>query len=328
MNLGSLFRRLQPQIPVLVTLAVTVVLYIAAGIRYPAFFTFRVAGNMFSDNAFLGVVALGQTFVILTGGIDLSVGSMAGFASILMAVLVERHHWHPLAAIFACLLAGGALGFGQGAIINRFRLPPFLITLGGLFFLHGAALWISEESVQIDHPFFDRLVGFFIPLPGRGSLPTTALVFIVMLVVTVWLARQSRFGRAVYAIGGNPVSAELMGIRTGPTIAAVYALSGFCAALGGIVFALYTSSGNAISGNGLELQAIAAVVIGGTLLSGGYGSILGTLMGVLILGIVQLGITFDGRLSSWWKSIVIGALLLIFVLAQRGLERALVGRAE
>jgi simple sugar transport system permease protein len=278
--------------------------------------------NLFSDNAFLGVVAVGLTFVILTGGIDLSVGSMLGCSSIMCAWLMQSTHMHPLFALGLPLLFGCAVGMFQGYLVARFNLQSFLVTLAGLFFCRGVALRISQESLQIDKPFFNALAGFSVSLPGKASLPSSSIIFLGAVVIAAVIARQTRFGRAVYAIGGNPASAALMGLPVQRTLIAAYTISGFCAALGGIVFTLYTSSGNAISGTGLELDAIAAVVIGGTLLTGGYGSVFGTLLGVAILGIIQTAITFQGTLSSWWTKIVIGILLLIFVVLQKIIEGA------
>jgi simple sugar transport system permease protein len=151
-------------------------------------------------------------------------------------------------------------------------------------------------------------------------LPFGALMFLVVFAAGVYVAGSTRFGRTVYAIGGSEQSAHLMGLDVARTKVAVYALSGFCSALGGVALVVYTSAGNAINGTGLELDAIAAVVIGGTLLTGGYGSVVGTLFGLLILSVIQTAIIFEGSLSSWWAKIVTGVLLLAFILLQRVLQ--------
>jgi len=313
---------LKEKLPVIITGAVLLTLTIVAGMRFDNFLSLRVLMNLIADNAFLGVVAVGLTFVILTGGIDLSVGSMVGLSSIMAAKLMSGGNVHPVIALGAPLLFGAALGASQGFLISRYSLPPFLVTLAGLFLCKGIALRISQESVQVSHPMVRALSGWSLPLPGKASLTAPALVFILVLIVGIVAARQTRFGRTVYAIGGNAASASLMGLSVSRTIIQTYLLSGVCAGLGGVLFTLYTSSGNAISGTGLELDAIAAVVIGGTLLSGGYGSVFGTLLGILTVGVVQTAITFEGTLSSWWTRIVIGALLLSFMLAQRVIESA------
>ena len=316
MNRASLMERL----PIAITASVLLLLTFLASRRFDNFLTLRVLTNLVSDNAFLGIVVVGLTFVILTGGIDLSVGSMVGCASIMAAALVKSAGLHPLLALTLPLLFGVAVGVVQGLLIARFSLPPFLVTLAGLFFCRGVALAVSRESLQIDHPFFRLLTGWSVSLPGKASLTLPPVIFLLVVGVGIWGARGTAFGRAVYAIGGNAASARLMGLPVSRTLVLTYVLSGFCAALGGAVFTLYTSSGNAISGTGLELDAIAAVVIGGTLLSGGYGSVFGSFLGIAILGVVQTAITFEGTLSSWWSRIAIGLLLLAFLLVQKAVE--------
>lgn len=318
MNRATLLEKL----PILITASVLALLTGVAGSKFPNFLTLRVLMNLLTDNAFLGVVAIGVTFVILTGGIDLSVGSMVGCCGIMAASLMKTQHLHPVIALGVPLLFGLGLGTFQGFLISKYNLPPFLVTLGGLFFCKGLALSISKESIQIDHPFFTHLANWSVQLPGRSSLTLPPIILLFTVIVGIFVARQTPFGRTIYAIGGNIQSARLMGLRVSRTLIGAYALSGFCAALGGAVFTLYTSSGNAISGVGLELDAIAAVVIGGTLLSGGYGSVFGTMLGIGILGVVQTAITFQGTLSSWWTKIAIGVLLLAFILVQKFVESA------
>ena len=204
----------------------------------------------------------------------------------------------------------------MGALIHFFRLPPFLITLAGMFFARGAGFWISTESVGIGHGLYGTVSGYELAL-GPVILRSGALLLLAVLLAGFVIAHHTRFGRTLLAVGGNEQSALLMGLPIGPAKVGVYALNGFCAALAGIVATLYTGSGNPSMGIGLELDAIAIVVIGGTLLTGGRGHMLGTLLGVLIFGTIQAAILFDGRLSSWWMRIVVGALLLVFILLQR-----------
>ena len=308
------------RLPTLATGVVCLALYLAAGFKYPGFFGPRVFLNFLSDSAFLGVVAAGLTFVILTGGIDLSVGAVVSLTSIATANWIQNAHLSPVLAFIAALGLGLVVGLGQGLLIAKFDLPPFLVTLGGLFLCRGLALWVSRESIQIDDQTFRALTSTSLKLPG-SSLSLGAIVMLLVLIGSAFLLRQTRFGRTAVAIGGAEDSARLMGLAVERTKAGVYALSGVLAALGGLLFTLYTGSGNALSGTGLELDAIAAVVIGGTLLTGGYGSILGTLLGLLILAILQTAIVFEGTLSSWWTKIVIGFLLLVFVLLQKAIER-------
>lgn len=308
--------------PVLATFAVCVLLYAVCAYEFQGFASVRVALDLISENAYLGVIAFGMTFVILTGGIDLSVGAMAGFAGILVAHLIERAHWHPVPASLLVLTIGLSLGLGQGFLVARYKLAPFLVTLSGLFLCRGLGLMVSNDAISIGHPVFKSWTDFAVRVPGEGKLPLVSLVFLGVLVLAAVAAKQSRFGRTVYAIGGSSPSAHLMGLPVSRTIVSVYALSGFCAALGGLLFSVALGSGNPISGVGMELDVIAAVVIGGTLLSGGYGSVFGTFLGVMILGIIQTAITFQGTLNSWWTKLFIGALLLAFILVQKALERS------
>jgi len=316
-------RALSRNVPVLATFGVCLAMYIVAGLRYDGFFSLRVFLNFFGDNAFLGIVAIGMTFVILSGGIDLSVGALMGCSSIAIAVLTDRTGWHPLAAFSLVLAAGLSLGVIHGLLIQRFSLPPFLVTLAGLFFCRGIGLWISKESVQMDHPLFNALSDIRLPIGDRSWLSFPAILFLLVALVASLTARCTPFGRTIYAIGGSESSAQLMGLPVARTKIAIYALSGLLAALGGVVLSIYTSAGNATAGAGMELDAIAAVVIGGTLLTGGYGSILGTVLGLLIFAIIQSAIIFDGNLSTWWSKIVTGGLLLVFILLQRVINRGI-----
>jgi len=218
---------------------------------------------------------------------------------------------HPLLAIAVAVVLGTGLGAGMGALIRFMELPAFLVTLAGMFFIRGVGFVISLEAVTIKHRFYDAISDF-----SLQTFPVVTLVFLVALAAAIYVAHSTRFGRNIYAIGGNEQSAMLMGLPVGSTKVWLYALSGFCSSLAGVVYTFYTSSGNATAGTMLELDAIAAVVIGGTLLSGGVGYVFGTLIGVLILGLIQTIVTFEGTLSSWWTKIAIGALLLAFILAK------------
>ena len=305
------------QIPLLVTTLVCLLLYGVAAIRYPGFFSPGVFINFFTDNAVLGIVAIGLTFVILSGGIDLSVGAVVGLTSTLIATLMDRHHFHPFAAIATALLAGLLLGTGMGLVIQCFNLPPFLVTLAGMFMARGIGFLIRFDSIPITHPVYERVSDFRLHAGFGTEIPATALLFLLTLAVAMFIAHCTRFGRYVYALGSNEQSALLMGLPVSQTRVAIYALSGFCSAFDGVVYTFYTVSGNPTAGSMLELDAIASVVIGGTLLTGGVGYVIGTLIGVLIFGIIQTAITFQGTLSSWWTKIAIGLLLLLFILMQK-----------
>lgn len=310
-------------LPVYVTAALLVSLFVVGGLQFEGFASTRVVFNLFTDNAFLAITAIGMTFVILSGGIDLSVGAVVALSGVLCAVLIEKLGWHPWQAIPLVIVLGACLGAGMGALIHYYRLQPFIVTLAGMFFARGLATTISEQSIPIEDAFYDAVNNFGFMLPGRAWLGSATLVLIVLFAAAVWLAHFTRLGGFIYALGGNAESAELMGVPVGKTRIAVYALSGTLAAISGVVYSFYTSSGYALAGVGLELDAIAAVVIGGTLLSGGAGYVHGTLLGVLVMGLIQTWISFQGSLNSWWTRIVIGALVLVFIVLQRWLGRKL-----
>jgi simple sugar transport system permease protein len=303
-------------LPLLVTLVLFLAMAVTGGILYPGFLSPQVFLNLLIDNAFLCVAAVGATFVILTGGIDLSVGAVIAFTTVLLAMLVQESGWHPLAAIPVVLALGSAFGAAMGVLIQRYRLQPFVVTLAGMFLARGAATLLSVDSIGIDHPFHTTLSYARIPL-GFGSLSIGAVLALLVVAAGIWIAHATRFGRTVYAIGGSETSARLMGLPVDSTLVATYALSGFCSALAGVIYTFYMLSGYSQHALGLELDAIAAVVIGGTMLAGGTGYVVGTLIGVLILGLIQTMIVFDGTLSSWWTRIAIGLLLFVFCVLQR-----------
>lgn len=313
--------RLDPRLlPLAVTVGLFGLLAAYGSIAYTGFLSAQVFANLFIDNAFLLIVAVGMTFVILSGGIDLSVGSVIAFTTIVSASLVEHHHWSPLVVIPLVLALGTGFGAFMGLLIQRFRLQPFIVTLAGMFLARGACYLISIDSISITDEWYAAVAQARVPVLPGTSVSLSALLALVVLVVAIWLAHATPFGRTVYAIGGSESSALLMGLPVARTIVWVYTLSGLCSALAGVVFTFYMQSGYGLHAMGLELDAIAAVVIGGTLLSGGVGSVVGTLFGVLTLGLIQTLIAFDGSLSSWWTRIAIGALLFVFCLLQRVME--------
>ncbi len=304
-------------IPLAATGVVLLALYAAACLAYEGFFSLPVAVNFLRDWSFVGIMAMGMTFVILSGGIDLSVGSVLAFTTIFTAKMIEIHGMHPVEAWVLGLGIGAAFGAGMGFLIHYYELPPFLVTLGGMFFARGMAFVVFKEPIGLKNSAFIRVADFGIDLPARGFLPSSALIFLALFVVSLYIAHSTRWGRNVYAIGGNEQSALLMGLPVARTKVLVYALNGFCSALAGIVYTLYLPTGDPNGGWGAELDVIAAVVIGGTLLTGGVGYIGGTMMGVLILAVIDQALKFQGNLSAWWLRIAMGVLLLIFISIQR-----------
>lgn len=308
-------------LPLYATIAIFLLAYLICYIQFPAMLSTRVIGNLLTDNAYLGIVAVGMTIVIISGGIDLSVGSVIAFAGVFIAVVLRDTGLHPLMAFALLLAITTAFGAAMGGMIYLLAMPPFIVTLAGMFLARGASYMLSIDSVPIADPFYDMMQRAYYLMPGRGRLTLLGVIMLAAVALGMIVLHRTRFGTNVYALGGGEATARLMGVAVGRTTVAVYAFSGFMAGLSGIVFSIYTSAGYPLATVGVELSAIAAVVIGGTLLAGGSGYMFGTLIGVLTMGLIQTYIVFDGSLSSWWTKIVIGGLLLMFILLQKGLLR-------
>lgn len=308
-------------LPLAATVGVFLAGYAICALQYPSMLSLRVIADLLTDNAFLGVLAVGMTFVIISGGIDLSVGAVMGLTSVLLAVAVTRLGLPPLAAFAGVLVFGTLFGAGVGAAIHWLKAPAFIVTLTAMFLARGVAFLITTDAVPVRHPDYEALAAFAIRLPGGGKQGLVALIMIAAFVLGGVLLHATRFGADVFAVGGGAKSAQLMGVRVGRVTILTYALSSACAALAGIVISIYTQAAYPLTGVGTELDAIAAVVIGGTLLSGGAGGMAGSLFGVLIQGLILTFINFDGSLSSWWSKIVVGVLLFAFI----GLQKLLLG---
>ncbi|PRB70484.1 galactofuranose ABC transporter, permease protein YjfF [Arthrobacter sp. MYb213] len=302
-------------LPVLGTVVVFVLMLVIGGARYENFLSPAVLSNLFINNAHLIVLAAGMTFVILTGGIDLSVGAVLALSSVITATMLNAGI--PLSLVLPiAILSGSIIGLGMGVMIQYFEVQPFVATLAGMFLARGLCFIFAPESVPIRNEGFVALSSWGVS-SGRWRLTAAVVIALLVVAASWWVLHRTRFGRTVYAVGGGEQSATLMGLRVARTKVMVYVISGTCASLGGILFAMFSRSGYALTGVGMELDAIAAVVIGGTLLIGGMGFILGSVVGVMVLGLIQTIITFEGTLSSWWTKIVIGVLLLVFVVLQR-----------
>lgn len=315
----QLFRPSQRHIPVLATLALLAGAYGVGVLNYEGFSDTQVFLNVFIDNAFLLVVAVGMTFVILAGGIDLSVGAVLALTTVVAAELL-RAGWPAGVVLPLVLLIGPVIGFATGCIIHFFDIQPFIATLAGMFLARGLCYIISEDSVPIRNGFWTSAAQQRLRM-GNYHVTISVVIAAVAVVVAAVVLAYTRFGRSVYAIGGSDQSALLMGLPVGRTRIGVYTISGFCSSLGGVLLSFYMLSGYSRHAWGMELDAIAAVVIGGTLLTGGSGYVLGTVLGVLVLGLIQTIINFQGTLSSWWTRIFIGALLFVFILLQRIVTR-------
>jgi simple sugar transport system permease protein len=300
--------------PLLTTIAVFILVYFVGSRLYPAMQKPQVFFNLFINTASLMIVSIGTTFVILSKGIDLSVAGMIALTTAASAALLAKGV-SPAVVMPLMLLMGIAFGFTLGCIVHFFKVEPFIVTLMGLFFARGMAYIITLEALPIQNEFYRFLALTKVPLPffEKVYVYIPSLVGPILLLVAIYLAFFTRFGRTVYAIGNNEQSALLMGLPVGRTKITVYTFGGFCSALAGIVWSISLLSGYGGYAPGMELDAIASVVIGGTLLTGGVGNVIGTLFGVLINGTIVSILQFNGTLSSWWTRIGVGVLTLIFI---------------
>ena len=317
-------------IMVYATIGIFLIIYAFGAIVYGSkgFTTLRTFVNMFIDNAYYGISAVGMTMVLITGGIDLSVASIASLTGMFIAYGSTVLGIHPLICIAFSLVVGVGLGLLQGATIHYLNVPPFIATLTGNFLARGVCSLISRESIDISHPMIDALAkwkiyfmrlenGEWVKIKPIAFINFNLILFIVMIVIGTIILQKTRFGRNIYAIGGNEQSAKLMGLPVGRTKVLVYGFNGLCSVLAGVAYALYVKSGWNLSLQGGELEVITCAVIGGTLLTGGVGYMVGTLFGVLLKASIPTLITFNGNLLSWWGKIATGALLLLFICIQR-----------
>jgi simple sugar transport system permease protein len=300
--------------PLLATICIFILVYILGGQLYPAMQKPQVFFNLFINNGSLLIIAIGMTVVVLMGGIDLSVSGMIALTSVASASLLQLD-MNPVLVMGLMLVMGVLIGLVQGFIIHYLKVEAFVVTLMGLFFTRGMAYVINKSSVTIKNEFYKYLALTKIHLPVfEGTfIYITTLVAIILLIVVFIISRYTNFGRTIYAIGNNEQSALLMGMPVARTKLMVYSISGFCSALAGIVFSISLLSGFGGYARSMEMDAIAAVVIGGTALTGGKGNVIGTLFGVMISGTIVTILQFNGTLTSWWTRIAVGILTLIFI---------------
>ncbi len=310
--------------PLIVTFIVFILLYAFCYSHFSSFGTMRVVCNLLRNNAYLGIPAVGVTFVILSGGIDLSPGAVIAFTGVFCALMIERHDMDPRLTFAIILSIGTLFGTMIGIFIYYFKIPSFIATLSGMFLARGGAYVLTTDSISIRHPFYTDVSKIVYIFPDGGRFTFAAGAFVAVVILGIFLAHFTRFGRNVYAMGGNETGALLLGVPIGRTTIGIYALSSFLATFAGIVLSLSKRSGDATIAVGAELDIIAAVVIGGTLLTGGVGYVIGTFIGVLLPGVIQTYLTLDGSLTPWWIKIIIGALLFMFI----GLQKLLSSRTN
>lgn len=323
-RLGGLRRYLAPEyLPIAGTILTLVLMLVVGEMRYGGtrgFVSPKLFSNLLQDNAYLLVLAVGMTFVVITGGIDLSVGAVVALVGLVIATLLPLGVPLPVVLVLGVLI-GTTFGLLIGVLVEYFDIQPFIASLAAMFLARGLCNVVSVQSLAIKDEGFGALAGWSLKF-GEGrdiwKINLSMIVAVLVLAVAYVVLHHTRFGRTVYGVGvgdgGNAV--QLMGLKAGRTRLWVYVISGTCAGVAGILFAFYTKSGFNLTGVGMELDAIAAVVIGGTLLAGGGGFVLGTGVGVLVYGLIQVLIAREG-LDSWWTKVFIGVVLLVFVVLQR-----------
>lgn len=306
-------------VSLLIAIVLLIVMYVAGANMYDRFGSISTILNLFNDNAYLIVVAVGMTFVLLTGGIDISVASTLAFTGVFSAFLLDKG-WSAGVVIPLVLAIGAFVGFLQGYVIHTFNIAPFLVTLAGQFLMRGMCAVVSTVSIPINNEFYEAAalskISFVLESGARPKLYYYVFVALFVVLVAWYVLKFTRYGRAVFAVGSNELSAQYMGLNIKSVKIGVYAISGFCAALGGVLFSFYTLAGYSLQNMGLELDAISSAVIGGTLLTGGVGTVIGSLFGVLIQGIIQTIVTYQ-NLNTWWTKVTIAAILCFFILIQR-----------
>ena len=263
---------------------------------------------------------------MITGGIDISVGSVTALVCMVMADMMENKGANAYVAVLVALAIGIAFGVVQGFLVAYLDIQPFIVTLAGMFFGRGMTAIISTEMISIKNEVFLKWANyrFYMPFGSTNKkgkfipayIPPTVVIAIGVVILIAILLKYRKFGRKLYAIGGSQQSALMMGLDVRKTKFKAYVLDGFLAGLGGFLFCLNTCAGFVEQAKGLEMDAISAAVIGGTLLSGGVGTPIGTMFGVLIKGTISSLITVQGTLSSWWVRIVLSALLCFFIVLQ------------
>ena len=317
--MGKFFSNLvaSPRFSFYVTTLLFIILFALGSVWFEGFFSLQVFLNLLIDNAHLIIITVGITFAILSGGggIDLSVGAVLSLTCMTLAYLMRDTTIHPVLCMLIGLCVGTVIGTINGFFITFFKLQPFIVTLGTMFLCRGLTAMISRESVSIDNTWYADLAFLSVPI-GDSYISIGAILALIVVVIATVVLRYTSFGRSVYAVGGNEQSARLIGLKVDAIRLKVYIISGFCASLGGIVFSWMMLSGNTFHGMGMEMDAIASSVIGGTQLMGGVGFIPGTVIGVMIQGTILTIINFQGTLSAWWTKIVVGILLCLFIVMQ------------
>ncbi|MGO2632310.1 MAG: ABC transporter permease [Galactobacter sp.] len=309
-------------LPTIASVVILVLMFAFGQAQYGKIIQASTLSNLLIENAHLIVLALGLTFVILTGGIDLSVGAVVAVSS-LTGVTMANAGLPVWLCIVVTILIGSVFGTISGILIQFFNVQPFIATLAMMFLARGIASMISTDPQHLDSESSYLWFGEKIKLnegalrANTVSITPSLILMIVLVLLAWWILKRTRTGRTVYAIGGAENSAQLMGLPVGRTKMSVYVISGTLAGIASVMYTSRLGTAQNITGVGWELDAIAAVVIGGTMLTGGYGFVFGSVVGALVLGLLKLLISRDGTVPPEATTIITGVILLVFVLLQR-----------
>lgn len=317
----------------LITVVVFFAMYIGAILfQGKGFLKPQTFFNILNANAALIIISCGMSLVMITGGIDISVGGVVALVSMCCAVYLDFKGGNVFVSLLIALAIGLGFGLVQGFLVAYLDIQPFIVTLAGMFFGRGMTAIISTDMISIKNELFLKWANyrFYMPFGSTNKkgkfipayIPPTVVIAIIVVLIIAVLLKYFKFGRKLYAIGGNRQSALMMGLDVKKTMFRAYVLDGFLAGLGGFLFCLNSCAGFVEQAKGLEMDAISSAVIGGTLLSGGVGTPIGSMFGVLIKGTISSLITAQGTLSSWWVRIVLSALLCFFIVIQSVLASA------
>lgn len=293
------------------TLLVLIVLCVLLAIMSPVFLTGGNLINILQQVTVNGVLAVGISIVIFTGGIDISVGSILALVGIIMGKLMVEMGVHPLIAMPVGILAGAACGTFNGLMIARFKLQPMIATLGMMSMARGAALTIANGKTITGYSAGFRWIGSGM-IPGT-KIPVQIIFMLILYAVVFYIMKYRKFGRYIYAIGGNEEATRLSGINVTKYKMLAYTVSGITCALASIILVSKLNSAQSSAGEGYEMDAIASAVIGGASLTGGFGSIWGTLLGAVIIGVIRNGLNLL-NVSSYLQQLILGAIIIAAVL--------------
>ena len=301
------------------SLVALVLLLAVATVRYDGFLTIRNISNILVQSSINGIISVGMMLVIVLGGIDLSVGAVAALAAVTSAQLINSSSL--LVAVLLPIFIGMTVGFISGILIVKLDMNAFIATLSTQFFARGLTHVLSEsKNVTVDKT--NEAFTFIGSGKIFGVVPVQVIIFLVVILVMGFILTYTSYGRCIYAIGGNKEAAKMMGARVDKNTVIAYIISGGLAALAGIILCARLGSGQPTSGIGYETDAIAAVVMGGTLLTGGWGTMRGTFMGIITLSVINNILNLEGNLSSWWQDVILGTLVLIIIIAQSSPRRS------